>query len=357
MYSCIPPSRNSTGCISWGWESASSPVAFIPIALGAHGYDDVYIAGVASGPAMRIYWTGSSEGKGGATVILYDKAWDIIVHKLADVIKSSKRLDTISVVFDLDGMDGFKQRSKRIGSPDPYESELSFGARVPNADNCTPAQLAHGAVIDEIKAAHSCAEHGTCFIDGNGQHLEMNRFRIGAWGHAVLAGKCRSEDPPPKDLLTAWTGGSGSASGSKPRGRTGPFPAQQPASTSSETTNLLLTTWQVIFSAPAPVAPPSAPRSPVQASSPPPAIEDDLDVFMDAFRHAKNMPDTRIDNAKAQLRDVCYTPDILAESSLTLERLMELTGFAEGEVHGLKKFARQWTGKMEGKRARRDIPY
>ncbi|KAJ6556130.1 hypothetical protein B0H19DRAFT_1376984 [Mycena capillaripes] len=347
---------------------SSSRVAFIPIALGAHGYDDVYIAGVASGPAMRIYWAGSPGGKGEATVILYDKDWDIIVQKLADVIKSSKKLDTISVVFDLDGMDGFKQRSKRIRSPDPYESELSFGTRVPNTDNCTPAQLAHGAAMDEIKAAHSCAEHGTCFIDGNGQHLEMNRFRIGAWGHAVLAGKCRPEDPPPKDLLTAWTGGSASASGSKPRGRTGPFPAQQPASKSSESTNLLLTSMVPVmammaqnmasnFSAPAPVATPSAPRSPVQVSSPPPAIEDDLDVFMDAYRRAKNMPDTRIDNAKAQLRDVCYTPDILAESSVTLERLMELTGFAEGEVHGLKKFARQWTGRIEGKRARRNIPY
>ncbi|KAJ6566204.1 hypothetical protein B0H19DRAFT_1257471 [Mycena capillaripes] len=282
---------------------SSSRVAFIPIVLGAHGYDDVYIAGVSSGPAMRIYWAGSPGGKGGATVILYDKDWDIIVQKLADVMKSSKKLDTISVVFDLDGKDGFKQRSKGLVihmSPNfPLEP-------VPNTDNCTPAQLAHGAAMDEIKAAHPCAEHGTCFIDGNGQHLEMNGFRIGAWGCVPfllgiffvptffkLAGKCRPEDPPPKDLLTAWTGGSASASGSKPRGRTDAFPAQQSASTSSESTNLLLRSMVPVmammaqnmasnFSAPAPVATPSAPRSPVQVSSPAPAIEDDLDVFMDA---------------------------------------------------------------------------
>jgi hypothetical protein len=109
--------------------------------------------------------------------------------------------------------------------------------------------------------------------------------------------------------------------------------------------------------APAPVAPASAPRSPVPPSSPPPAIEDDLDVFMDAFRRAKNVAETRIDNAKGQLRDASYTPDIICEPSVTSERLMELTGFAEGEVHQLKKFARQWSGKMEGKRARRGISF
>lgn len=38
----------------------TSRVAFIPIALGAHGYEDTYIAGVASGPAMRISWSGSA---------------------------------------------------------------------------------------------------------------------------------------------------------------------------------------------------------------------------------------------------------------------------------------------------------
>ncbi|KAJ6561742.1 hypothetical protein B0H19DRAFT_1068481 [Mycena capillaripes] len=237
-------------------------------------------------------------------------------------------------------------------------SKKMHESKFPNTDNCTPAQLAHGAAMDKIKAAHSCAEHGTCFIDGNGQYLEMNCFRIGVWGHAVLAGKCRPEDPLPKDLLTAW-GGSTSASGSKPRGHTGPFLAQQPASTLLESTNLLLTSMNMAsnFSAPAPVATPSAPRSPVQVSSPPPVIEDNLDVFMDAYRCAKNMPNTRIDNAKAQLCNVCYTPNILAESLVTLEQLMELTGFAEGEVHGLKKFERQRTGKIEGKQARCNILY
>ncbi|KAJ7240909.1 hypothetical protein C8J57DRAFT_1245034 [Mycena rebaudengoi] len=340
-----------------------SRVAFIPIALSAHGYDEVYVAGVASGPAMRVFWSGSPGGKGGATAVLYDKDWEILIQKLAKVVKTSKKLDTVSVIFDLETMEGFKQRHKRIHSPDPYESELSYGTRVPNADDCTPAQLALGAAIDEIKAAHSCVEHGTCFINGDLQHLEMNRFRLNAWGQAVVSGYCKAGNPPPKELVASWTGGP-SASTSKPRGRGGPYPAQpQPGTSTSaaETTNLLLPMMAQNMatsnrSTPAPFAPPPA-RSLLPPSSPPPAIEDDLDAFMDAFSRAKNMPDVVIDAAKIGLRDACYTPDILCEPSVTFERLKDLTGLAEGEVHQLKKFARQWSGKIEGKRARRGIEF
>ncbi|KAJ7488779.1 hypothetical protein B0H11DRAFT_2405873 [Mycena galericulata] len=351
---------------------STSRVAFIPVALGAHNYDDLYVAGIASGPAMWVFWTGSPGGKGGATAVLHDKDWDIILKKLGDAMKASKKLDTISIVFDLDTMEGFKQRSKRIHSPDSYDSELSYGTRVPDTDNCTPAQIALGAAIDDIKAAHSCAQHGICFINGDLQHLEMNRFRLNSWGQAVVAGQSAAGNPPPNELLAAWTGGSTSASTSKPRGRGGPYPAQlQSGSAGDNTVNLLLTTMAAVIAmmaqnmagnvlAPAPLAPlapPAPPRSPVQASSPPPAIEDDLDVFMDAFRRAKNLSHALIDDAKTGLRDAHYSPDILCEASVTSERLKELTGLAEGEVHQLKKFARQWSGKMEGKRARRGIPF
>ncbi|KAJ7862048.1 hypothetical protein B0H14DRAFT_2575692 [Mycena olivaceomarginata] len=189
-----------------------SRIAFVPIALSARAYNDLYIAGVASGPKLR---------------------------------KASKKLDTISVVFNLDMMEGFKQRSKRVYSPNPYESELSYGTRVPNTANYTPAQIAVAGAIDEIKAAHSCKEHGTCFINANLDHLEMNRFRLSMWGQAVIAGKCIAGDPPPKELLSSWTGSTSSQSTSKPRGRSGPYPPQSSAGSSSaaaDTTNLILTT-------------------------------------------------------------------------------------------------------------------
>ncbi|KAJ7801348.1 hypothetical protein B0H14DRAFT_2615383 [Mycena olivaceomarginata] len=170
--------------------------------------------------------------------------WQIVVQKLGAAMKASKRLDTISIIFNLDEMEGWKQR-KRIHFPDAYESELTYGSRVPNTENCTPVQVALGGAIDEIKAAHSCVEHGgTCFIDGDLHHMEMNRFRLGMWGQAVLAGKCEPTDPPPQDLVTSWNGGTSSTlSRPKPRGRSGPNHAQQAASSStSDTTNLLLTT-------------------------------------------------------------------------------------------------------------------
>ncbi|KAJ6629678.1 hypothetical protein B0H10DRAFT_2184275 [Mycena sp. CBHHK59/15] len=185
----------------------------------------------------------TSGGKTGAAVISNDANWKIIIDKFRDTLKTAPKLDTVCVAFDLDGMEGFLSRSKWLHSPgpNPYETELAFGTRVPNTENFSPAQIAVASAVDEIKSAHSCAEHGTCFINGDLQHLEMNRFRLNMWGQAVVAGKCKAEAPPLPELLTIWTG-STSASTSKPQGRSGPVPAHPPApSSSSDTTNLLLT--------------------------------------------------------------------------------------------------------------------
>ncbi|KAJ7153339.1 hypothetical protein C8R46DRAFT_1197397 [Mycena filopes] len=414
--------------------TSMSRVEFVPIALGAHDYDDLYVAGVASGPPMRIYWTGSPGGKGGATVVLFDKDWEIIVQKLNN---AGKKLDTISVMFDLDTMEGFKQRSKRVHSPDPlFDTELSYGGRVPHIDGATPAQLAMGAAIDQIKAAHACVTHGSRpFIMNlvvNFMILFMMVAVSGLWsrvepgpgrsnqvqnsGHDLpgfpntftsflkaivnvpktimkfttyfepysrcgardesfpspgmgsgcvskVSGVCVANASPPAELFSAWTGTVGHAAApvAKARGRTGPFPAYQTPSSSSST-DLLVTTMVPVLAMMAqsmannggPSAPP-AQRSPARASSPPPAIEEELDVFMGAFRRAKNISNAAIDHATQQLRDARYTPDILSEDSVTVNRLTELTNLAEGEVHQLRRFARQWTSRVEGKRARRGI--
>ncbi|KAJ7442061.1 hypothetical protein B0H11DRAFT_1932564 [Mycena galericulata] len=357
-----PKKQHESKFVSQAVEVLSmSRVEFIPIALSAHDYENKYVAGIANGPLMRVSWSGSPGGKTGAAVISNDANWKIIIDKFRDTLKTAPKLDTVCVA---------STSTLHSPGPDPYETELAFGTRVPNTENFSPAQIAVASAVDEIKSAHSCAEHGTCFINRDLQHLEMNRFRLNMWGQAVVAGKCKAEAPPLPELLTIWTG-STSASTSKPRGRSGPFPTHPPApSSSSDTTNLILTSMVPVMAMmaqnmasnipraaiPAPAILP-APRSPIQASSPPPAVEDELDVFMDAFRRAKNIPDVTIDKAKDQLRESRFTPDILCESSVTTERLQELTGLAEGEVHQLKKFARQWTGKVEGKRARRGIAF
>ncbi|KAJ6622608.1 hypothetical protein B0H10DRAFT_2214248 [Mycena sp. CBHHK59/15] len=309
-----------------------SQVDFIPVMLDAHGYEN--------------------KRKGKSDRCLLDADWQIILQKLTDAVKCSSKLDTVCVVFDLDTMEGFLQWSKRLHSPDPYESELSFGTHVPNTENYNPAQIALGSAIDDIKAAHSCKEHGTCFINGDLQHC----FRLNMWGQAIASTHfCGSHIC--FQLETVWSFGA-------------PSPHTL-LSSPSDTATLLLTSMVPVVAmmvqnmagniprtaGPAPIAPPSAPASPVCASSPPPAIEDELDVFMNAFRCAKNLKDAIIDDTRAGLHRAHYSPDVLSETSVTIECLQELTGLQEREVHQLKKFAGQWSGKMDGKRARHGINF
>ena len=86
-------------------------------------------------------------------------------------------------------------------------------------------------------------------------------------------------------------------------------------------------------------------------SSPPPAIEDELSVCMRAFATSRAISDELLDNAVAGLDEVCYTPDIMGE--VTAGRLQTLTGFPEGHAIALHKFACEWCGKIDAKRARR----
>jgi hypothetical protein len=51
------------------------------------------------------------------------------------------------------------------------------------------------------------------------------------------------------------------------------------------------------------------------------------------------------------LEEVAYTPDIMGE--VTAQRLQDITSFAEGHAIALRKFAREWCGKIDAKRARR----
>ena len=47
-------------------------------------------------------------------------------------------------------------------------------------------QLTQAGVIDEIKGAWSCEEHGACFITKESEHVNLNRFRLAAWSTAVV---------------------------------------------------------------------------------------------------------------------------------------------------------------------------
>lgn len=92
-------------------------------------------------------------------------------------------------------------------------------------------------------------------------------------------------------------------------------------------------------------------REPERLSSPPPAIEDVLAACMNAFAAARVLSEDVLNRAVDGLDEVCYTPDIMGE--VTVERLQSLTGLPEGHAIALRKFAREWCGKIDAKRARR----
>jgi len=97
------------------------------------------------------------------------------------------------------------------------------------------------------------------------------------------------------------------------------------------------------------------PSSPVHASSPPPAIVDQLDIFLELFGKANLISPEVLATAGEKLREARFMPEAISEASVTLDRLKELTGFAEGELHALKKFAREWSSKIAVKRAKRNL--
>jgi hypothetical protein len=46
----------------------------------------------------------------------------------------------------------------------------------------TSDQIALADAVNNIKKDWACEEHGACYINGKGDHLVMNWFRLDAWG-------------------------------------------------------------------------------------------------------------------------------------------------------------------------------
>jgi hypothetical protein len=85
-------------------------------------------------------------------------------------------------------------------------------------------------------------------------------------------------------------------------------------------------------------------------SSPAPAVEDELQLCLDAFGNTKSVSTDLIDAAFDGLSLKGYTPDVL--EVISIDHLAELTGFSEGRAAALMKFAREWSSKIDQKRAR-----
>jgi hypothetical protein len=88
----------------------------------------------------------------------------------------------------------------------------------------------------------------------------------------------------------------------------------------------------------------------MRPSSPPQPNE--LENFLEAFGVRCCIKADALEEAKVALQNAHFMPDVLVEETVTVNRLKELTGLSEGEVHALKKFARRWSGKSSSKRAK-----
>ncbi|KAI0690535.1 hypothetical protein BC835DRAFT_1364246 [Cytidiella melzeri] len=328
--------------------SAQTPVLrlacaeFVTLALSAHGYEDRYVPGPISGPGMKVYWTGYPGGKANAPTVSNDKDWAVLCRQLGTTRGS---INSISVTFDLEAMDGFKTR-KRPLSLDGHDSRL---------------EMASGTrAIKAIKAHWDCGLHGGhCYLSADATHVAEARSPM---------------EPPPQVLLLEWTGtvntaGSSSLSSaaSRPRGRAGPNPATTPSTSMTDMNSLLLglatplitmamqqmSSWHPNSPSHCPAAV-THPRSPVTPSrdphsSPLPPVDDELRLCLEAFGCAKHLVPDVVARALAGLNDAAYSSDTI--DNPTVEHLQELTGLPEGQAYQLRRFAAAWSGKIEAKRA------
>ncbi|GBE89883.1 hypothetical protein SCP_1702090 [Sparassis crispa] len=375
---------------------ALSRMEFIRVVLSAHGLENFYLPGLLNGPGMKVHWKGSSGGKTKAPMIHMDNDWKVLLQQLE--VTRPNQVHTVFVDFDLDTMEGYKNRKHPL-SPFSLDSqfnaaELSYGTHVPNAALYSPEQRAQAAMVDDIKAAWQCMQHGTCYINTAQEHIQMNKFRLKQWCAAIAANASSAKEPPPDSLISEWTGKTVMAA--KPCGRCGPNVVtsgsgfDDPGSSSETTTNLLISTLGFLVTmmaqnntkqnmpvsipptilAPAPLpldsgGPASLSVSSTAASvsdtaaaggevtaharghtasSPPPIVEEELVHCLEAFGRAKKIPLGIIDMVLGKLFELSYSPDLLTEVSV--ERLKELTELPEGQVYALKKFAGEWCCKV-----------
>ena len=88
------------------------------------------------------------------------------------------------------------------------------------------------------------------------------------------------------------------------------------------------------------------------SSSPPPDVEHELEACLTSFGRAKALADGAINTAIENLSALGYTPEVLADTDITNDRVGVVSGLPEGTVSALQKFARRWCGKIDAKRAR-----
>lgn len=176
----------------------------------------------------------------------------------------------------------------------------------------------------------------------------------------------KATDPVPGHFLTSWgfTTGAPTASAPRARGKKGPgdgsdFKAAMlegfgfaagafmqmstQRSTSGHTSGL--STVHSVSRSPSPIAH-------IRSSSPP-VPEDELDVCISRFSEGltNKIPSDILDRATSALKGEDFDVQLLGQGSSS--DIMQLTGLKRGPASGLKRFAEDFDGKLQRKRAHR----
>ncbi|KAH7903888.1 hypothetical protein BJ138DRAFT_965420, partial [Hygrophoropsis aurantiaca] len=218
----------------------SARTKFIESFFAVHDLADQYSPGTHSGPPFKFWWTGSSGGKTGATMIDNDHDFEVAVSA---ILKKKKDTCHVNVEVDLDDIEGFRVRTrKRV-------SILSMDFIVPRLDAFTEEEQLHGNIIMELKAKYGCERHqgehgevGHCFVDASGEHLGLNNRKLKIWAAAIATADATKHRPP---NTVEFDGICDGRLAIKPRGRSGPATPVAPAPTPlapapSDTTALIM---------------------------------------------------------------------------------------------------------------------
>ncbi|KAG1732927.1 uncharacterized protein EDB91DRAFT_1057805 [Suillus paluster] len=332
-------------------------VDFIQAFLRIHELSDQYSPGAHTGPKFKIWWTGSSGGKTGASTV--DNNHDFTVAH-DTLLKKRKATCTVSVEFDLDAMEGFRTRKRPISHVDAgtKNEELLYGTKVPRVDIFSDEVQLNGAIILQLKAKWTYEKHsgehgesGHCYVSAMGEHVGLNHRKLKLWAAAIAAADATKHKPPNTVDFNGLCDGRIDAM--KSCGHNGPRLSS--SSSPDPTTALLAAVTSLITSQLASKATlePSTPTHHCPRAqtpfSPIPATGTEIHLCLSAFLQSY---DVDLMGSEDVLSSLELTPDIIGDMPVTC--LCNLPCVVEGRAMKFQGFAREWSNWLKYKKHQRE---
>ncbi|KIK76654.1 hypothetical protein PAXRUDRAFT_18046 [Paxillus rubicundulus Ve08.2h10] len=320
-----------------------SRIDFVKAFLRVHEVANQYSPGVHFGPQFKLWWTGSSGGKTGASTIENDHDFEVARTTL---LKKRKDTCAVSVEFNINNMDGYRIRKRPILQVDQDNEveELAYGTKVPRVEAFSEDAQIHGGIILQLKAKWVCEKHlgehgevGYCYVSSTGEHLGLNHRKLKLWAAAIASADATKHAPPNSVDFDGVR--DGRLNSTKPHGRSGP---RFLVTTSPDATTMLLAATIL--------DPPSTPSHHREVSpplSPTPLVGTEIYSCLHDLLVQKGID---LCGAEGVLTELDLTPDIIAD--VPISHLCDILGTVEGRVLKLQAFAHEWHGRLQLKRRR-----